>query len=77
MTNWQSTVIRLSIFVSPSFLMPFIKPTFWNSYFKILFERHYQGNDDQFPKYYQTPRNHRFQEIFAADHQSDILVLLL
>ena len=27
--------------------MPFIKPIFWNSYFKILVEPHYEGNDDQ------------------------------
>ena len=26
--------------------MPFIKPTVWNSYFKILFEPHYEGNDE-------------------------------
>ena len=44
--------------------MPFIKPTFWNSYFNILVESHYERNDDQFVKYCQTPRNHRFQEVF-------------
>ena len=47
---------------SPSFLVLFIKRTFWNSYFKILVKPHYEGNDDQFAKYCQTPRNHRFQE---------------
>ena len=46
--------------------MPFIKPVFWNSYFKILAESHYQRNDDQFAKYCQTPRNHRFQELFCC-----------
>ena len=46
--------------------MPFIKPTFWNSYLKILVEPHYEGNDDQFAKYFQTPRNHRFQEVFCC-----------
>ena len=45
--------------------MPFIKPTFLNCYFKILVEPHYKGNDDQFAKYCQTPRNHRFQEVFC------------
>ena len=46
--------------------MPFIKLTFWNSYFKILIEPHYQGYDDQFTKYCQTPRNHSFQEVFCC-----------
>ena len=31
--------------------MPLIKTTFWNSYFKIFIEPHYEGNDDQFAKY--------------------------
>ena len=39
---------------------------FWNSYFKILAESHYQRNDDQFAKYCQTRRNHRFQELFCC-----------
>ena len=43
-----------------------MKPIFWNSYFKILVESHYKGNDDQFTKYCQTPRNHRFQEVFCC-----------
>ena len=51
---------------SPSFLVPFIKTTFCNSYFKILVEPHYEGNDDQFAKYSQTPGNHRFQEVFCC-----------
>ena len=51
---------------SPSFLVPFIKPTFWNSYFKILVEPHYEGNDDKFAKYCQTPWNHRFQQVFCC-----------
>ena len=51
---------------SPSFLVPFIKPTFWTSSFKILVEPHYKGNDDQFAKYCQTPRNHRSQEVFCC-----------
>ena len=65
---------------SPSFLVPFIKPTFWNSYFKILVEPHYEGNDDQFAKYWNSyfkifvepryqgklPRNHRFEEVFCC-----------
>ena len=46
--------------------MPFIKPTFFNCYFKILVEPRYKGNDDQFAKYCQTPRNHRFQEVFCC-----------
>ena len=46
--------------------MPFIKPIFWNSYFKILVEPHYEGNDDQLAQYCQTPRNHRFQELFCC-----------
>ena len=37
--------------------MPFINPIFWNSYFEILVEPHYEGNDDQFAKHCQTPRN--------------------
>jgi len=51
---------------SPSLLVPLTKPTFWNSYFKILVEAHYEENDDWFPKYCQTPRNHRFQEVFCC-----------
>ena len=51
---------------SPSLLVPFIKPTFWNSYFKILIEPHYQGYDDQFKKYCQMPRNHSFQKKFSC-----------
>ena len=43
-----------------------MKPTFWNSYIKILVEPHYEGNDDQFAKYCQTLRNHRFQEVFCC-----------
>ena len=50
---------------SPRFLVLFIKRTFWNSYFKILVEPHYEGNDDQFAKYCQTLRNHRFQLTFV------------
>ena len=46
--------------------MPFIKPIFCNFQFKILVESHYKGNDDQFAKYCQTPRNHRFQEVFCC-----------
>ena len=46
--------------------MPFIKPTFWNCYFKILVEPHYEGNDDKFAKYCQTPWNHRFQQVFCC-----------
>ena len=51
---------------SPSFLVPFIKPTFWNSYFKILIKPHYQGYDDQFTKYCQTPRNPHLQKVFCC-----------
>ena len=43
--------------------MLFIKPTFLNCYFKILVEPDYDGNDDQFAKYCQTLRNHRFQGV--------------
>ena len=43
--------------------MLFIKPTFLNCYFKILVELDYNGNDDQFAKYCQTLRNHRFQGV--------------
>ena len=39
-----------------------MKPKFWTSYFKILVEPHYEGNDDEFAKYCQTPRKHRFQQ---------------
>ena len=46
--------------------MPFIKPTVWNSYFQILVEPHYEGNDDQFAKYCQTPRNKRFKKVFCC-----------
>ena len=46
--------------------MPFIKSTFWNSYFKILIKPHYQGYDDQFTRYCQTPLIHRFQEVFSC-----------
>ena len=51
---------------SPRFLVPFIKPTFWNCYFQILVEPHYDGNDEQFAKYCPTPRNNRFQEVFCC-----------
>ena len=51
---------------SPRFLVLFIKRTFWNSYFKILVEPHYEGNDDKFAKYCQTPWNHRFQQVFCC-----------
>ena len=51
---------------SPSFLVPFIKPTVWNSYFQILVEPHYEGNDDQFAKYCQTPQNMRFKKVFCC-----------
>ena len=43
--------------------MLFIKPTFLNCYFKILVEPDYDGNDNQFAKYCQTLRNHRFQGV--------------
>ena len=43
-----------------------MKLTFWNLYFKVLIRPHYQGNDYQFTKYCQTPRNHRFQEVFCS-----------
>ena len=46
--------------------MPFIKATFWNSYFKILVEPRYEQNDDIFAKYCQTPGNHHFQEVFCC-----------
>ena len=46
--------------------MPFIKPRFCNSLFKILLYPHYQGYVDQFTKYCQTPRNHSFQEAFCC-----------
>ena len=46
--------------------MPFMNPIFWNFYFKILVEPDYEGNDDQFAKYCQTPQNNRFQEVFCC-----------
>ena len=51
---------------SASFLVDLIKTTFCNSYFKILVKPHYEGNDDQFAKYCQTPRNHCCQEVFCC-----------
>ena len=44
--------------------MNFITTTFWNSYFKILAEPHYEGNDDQFAKY--TTLNLRFDHAFLC-----------
>ena len=47
-------------------MVPFIKLAFWDSYLKIIVEPHYKVNDDQFAKYYETPPNHRFQEVFCC-----------
>ena len=44
--------------------MDFITTTFWNSYFKILVEPHYEGNDDLFAKY--TSLNLRFDHAFLC-----------
>ena len=64
MTNLQSTVTRSFVFTE--LFGAFYQTDILNSYFKILVESHYEGNDDQFAKYCQTPRNHRFQEVFCC-----------
>ena len=50
---------------SPSFRVPFMKLTLWNSYLKILVKPYYERNHDQFPKYSQTLRDHRSHEVFC------------
>ena len=57
---------RLQISKLLSHATDFMKTTFWNSYFKTLVKPHYEGNDDQFAKYYHTPWNHRCQEVLCC-----------
>ena len=64
MTNLQSTVTRFFVFTE--LFAAFYQTDILNSYFKILVESDNEGNDDQFAKYCQTPRNHRFQEVFCC-----------
>ena len=65
MTNLQVLSHASESLYSPSFLVPFMKQTLWNSDLKILVKPHYERNDDQFPKYSQTLWDHRSKEVFC------------
>ena len=65
MTNLQVLSHASKSLYSPSFLVPFIKQTLWNSCLKILVEPHYERNHDQFAKYSQTLWDHGSKEGFC------------
>ena len=75
MTNLQSTVTRFFVFTE--LFGAFYQTDILNSYFKILVESHYEGNDDQFSNTVKRRGIIVFRKYSAADYQCDILELLL
>ena len=75
MTNLQSTVTRFFVFTE--LFGAFYQTDILNSYFKILVESQYEGNDHQFAKYCQEGLGLTCQKYSAADYQCDILKLFL
>ena len=75
MTNLQSTVTRSFVFTE--LFGAFYQTAILNSYFKILVESHYEGNDDQFSNTVKRRGIMVFRKYSAADYQCDILELLL
>ena len=74
MTNLQSTVTRFFVFTE--LFGAFYQTDILNSYFKILVESHYEGND-QFSNTVKRRGIIVFRKYSAADYQCDILELLL
>ena len=64
MTNLQSTVTRSFVFTE--LFGAFYQTDILNSYFKILVESQYEGNDHQFAKYCQEGLGLTCQEVLCC-----------
>ena len=63
-TNFQNTVRRLIIILLRLFFLLIIRASIWSPYGKNVAQSRQDQKDDQYAKYYQTPRNLHIHLVF-------------